>query len=84
MRGEAKEMQERSEKVTIKVRKLKQLQRQLLRDIRFLTVRAACYYNRKRSVESDLKEGEPVYLIRRNIKTKRPVSKLDFIKLGPF
>lgn len=32
----------------------------------------------------DLKKGGMVYLLRRNIKTKRPSNKLDHIKLGPY
>jgi len=31
-----------------------------------------------------LKEGDRVYLLRKNIKTQRPSSKLDHVKLGPF
>jgi len=31
-----------------------------------------------------LREGDPVYLLRKNIKTKRPSKKLDHTKLGPF
>jgi hypothetical protein len=31
-----------------------------------------------------LKEGDKVYLLRRNLKTKRLSSKLDWKKLGPF
>ena len=31
-----------------------------------------------------LKKGDKVYLLRKNIKTKRPNNKLDFKKLGPF
>lgn len=31
-----------------------------------------------------LKEGDKVYLLRKNIQTKRPSSKLDHKKLGPF
>src|SRR6266513_6099994 len=30
------------------------------------------------------KEGDKVYLRRKNIQTKRPSSKLDYTKLGPF
>jgi hypothetical protein len=32
----------------------------------------------------ELKEGNKVYLLRKNIKTKRPNDKLDYKKLGPF
>jgi hypothetical protein len=42
------------------------------------------YYNKSRITEPPLKEGDKVYLLRRNIKTKRPSNKLDFKKLGPF
>jgi hypothetical protein len=42
------------------------------------------YYDTKRMKGLSLKEGDKVYLLRRNIKTKRPSDKLDFKKLGPF
>ena len=32
----------------------------------------------------ELKEGDKVYLLRKNVKTKRPSDKLDHKKLGPF
>jgi len=35
-------------------------------------------------MEPTLKEGDKVYLLRRNIKTKQPSDKLDHKKLGPF
>ena len=41
-------------------------------------------YNKSRGRELILKKGDKVYLLRRNIKTKRPTSKLDHIKIGPF
>jgi len=42
------------------------------------------YADQRRSEASTLKEGDKVYLTRRNIKTKRPSDKLDFKRLGPF
>jgi Chromo (CHRromatin Organisation MOdifier) domain len=42
------------------------------------------YYNKKRSVGPSLKEGDKVYLLRKNVATKRPSDKLDHKKLGPF
>jgi hypothetical protein len=42
------------------------------------------YYNQKHSVEPTLKEGDKVYLLRKNIATKRPSDKLDHKKLGLF
>lgn len=40
--------------------------------------------NKNRIEGPTLEEGGKVYLLRKNIKTKRPNSKLDFTKLGPF
>jgi hypothetical protein len=42
------------------------------------------YANRRRIGGPTFKRGDMVYLARRNIRTKRPSSKLDFKKLGPF
>ena len=42
------------------------------------------YYNDKRIKGLSLKEGDKVYLFKRNLKTKKPNSKLDYKKLGPF
>ena len=44
----------------------------------------AKYANKKRTKGPVLKEGDHVYLLRRNFKTTRPSEKLDFKKLGPF
>jgi hypothetical protein len=42
------------------------------------------YYNQKYSIGPTLKEGDKVYLLRKNIATKRPSDKLDHKKLRPF
>ena len=42
------------------------------------------YANAKRSGGSSLSKGDSVYLIRKNVKTKRFSLKLDYVKLGPF
>jgi hypothetical protein len=73
-----------NQKATIKVDMMRQLHEKLNMDIRFLNERMAKYANAKRLGGPTLREGDPVYLIRRNIKTKRPSSKLDHVKLGPF
>ena len=74
----------RAEQATLEVEKIKTLQQQLATDIQFLNERSAAYANKKRSMEPTLKEGDKVYLLRKHIKTKRPSTKLDFKKLGPF
>jgi hypothetical protein len=63
---------------------LRNLHEQLSLDIKFIAQRTAHYYNTKRSMEPTLKKGDKVYLLRRNINTKRPSDKLDHKKLGPF
>jgi hypothetical protein len=60
------------------------LRTQLLRDIEFMNLKMAIYYNKKHGSAPDLKKGEKVYLLRRNIKTKRPSQKLDHQKIRPF
>jgi hypothetical protein len=42
------------------------------------------YYNKYRNIRPILKEKDKVYLIQRNIQTKRPSIKLDHKKLGLF
>ena len=42
------------------------------------------YYDLKRLKGPILEEGGKVYLLRRNIRLKRPYEKLDFKKYGPY
>jgi hypothetical protein len=60
------------------------LRTQLSRDIEFMNLRMVIYYNQKHGSTPDLKKGEKVYLLRRNIKIKRPSQKPDHQKLGLF
>jgi hypothetical protein len=74
----------RAEKALTLVEELKQLHSQLAARIKDKNQKTMEYANRKRSMEPSLKKGDKVYLLRKNIKTKRPSTKLDFKKLGPF
>jgi hypothetical protein len=49
-----------------------------------MNLRTARYYNENHQEGPDLKKGEKVFLLQKNIKTKRPSRKLDHLKLGPF
>ena len=40
--------------------------------------------NKKRKSGPQLKEGDRVYLLTKNLKSKRPSRKLDYMKVGPF
>jgi hypothetical protein len=73
-----------SQSASLEIDKLKGLHHQLQADIEFLNGRTAIYANKHRSQEPSWKEGDRVYLLRKHIKTKRPSSKLDFKKLGPY
>ena len=42
------------------------------------------YYNARRSRGLDLKEGDKVWLIYKNFKSRRLSKKLDYIRLGLF
>ena len=76
------EPEERTEGPT--PQELAEIHRQLHQDLKFVSLRMAHYYNKKRSTEPILGEGDKVFLIRRNIKSRRPNQKLDHVKLGPF
>ena len=42
------------------------------------------YINKKRKIAPLLKKGNKVYLLTKNLKTKKPSKKLDHVKVGPF
>src|SRR5436305_12022705 len=63
---------------------LKTLYEQIHKDIEFTNIWIIKNANKKRVQEHSYKEGDKVYLLQRNIKTKRPSNKLDFKRLGLF
>jgi len=42
------------------------------------------YYNLKKSEGLDLKEGDKVWLLYKNFKSRQLSKKLDYVKIGPF
>jgi len=46
--------------------------------------RSAKYQNKKRKTASQLKEGDKVYLLTKNLRTRKPSKKLDHVKVEPF
>ena len=73
-----------SEKAHVSIQKIQELHKALKEDLEFIAQRTAKHANKKRSEGPDLRKGGMVYLLRKNIKTKRPSDKLDHTKLGPF
>jgi two-component SAPR family response regulator len=61
---------------------MRNLHKELSQDIKFIANKSLIYYNKKRLRGSTLQEGDPVYLLWKNIKTKRLNTKLDHTKLG--
>jgi hypothetical protein len=68
----------------LQVLDLKAFHKELAADLVFFTKRIILYYDGYYSIEPMLKEGDKVYLIRRNIQTKQLSTKLDHKKLGLF
>jgi len=52
--------------------------------MRFATYRTAKYYDKDWLLTPIFKKKEKVFLLRRNIKTKRPSTKLDHVKIELF
>ena len=68
----------------IQIEQLQLLHKELQKNIQFLNKRSVLYVNKRRDRGLTLKEGNKVYLLKRNIKTKKSSNKLNYIKLKPF
>ena len=56
----------------------------MLLDIKFYINKVVFYYNKSYLKGPRLKKGDKVYLLQRNIKTIRPLDKLDYKKIRLF
>ena len=72
------------QKITLQIKQLQLLYKELQKNIQFLVKRFVLYVNEKRNKEFILKEKDKVYLLRRNIKTKKLSNKLNHTKLKSF
>jgi two-component SAPR family response regulator len=61
---------------------MKDLHEELSWDIEFIINKLSMYYNKKRLRGPTLLKGDLIYLLWKNIKTKRLSTKLDHTKLG--
>jgi len=82
--GDTIEAKTFAQKAQVQTSRIQQLHKTLRRELQYLQYRMRLQANKKRSGGPDLKEGDLVYVSRRNIKTRRPSTKLDHTKLGPF
>jgi hypothetical protein len=69
---------------TWRAKEMQELHENLRLDLTFRRQQMVKYANRKRLGGPILEGGDKVYLLRRNIKSKKPSKKLDAVKLGPF
>ena len=82
--GEKRKNESKSDEAVKAAEKLKNIHKQLSRDIEFMNAKSAIYYNQGHADGPTFERGEKVYLVRKNIRTKRPSQKLDHQKIGPF
>ena len=73
-----------TESAITSVDQLKEVHQQSLENIAKAQSRAISYTNQKRKTAPQLKEGDKVYLLTKNLRTRRPTKKLDKVKVGPF
>jgi hypothetical protein len=71
-------------RAAVKADKMSSLYAILKEELEFVRTRMKKFYNRTRLEGPRLEEGDKVYLVSRNLRTKRPSRKLDFRKIGPF
>ena len=71
-------------RAVVKADKMSLLYAMLKEELEFIRTRMKKFYDRNRLEGPRLEEGGKVYLISRNLRTKRPSRKLDFRKIGPF
>jgi hypothetical protein len=68
----------------VQVDKIKDLYKELSNNIIWINQRMTFYANKLKLESPRLREGDIVYLLRRNIKITRSNNKLDSKKIGPF
>ena len=82
--GESRETESLSESALVWAERLMNLHKHLREEISRKNEKSKSYANKSRIEGPTFKRGDKVFLLRKNIKTKRPNSKLDHKKLGPF
>ena len=73
-----------TESAITSVEALKEVHQKSLENIAKAQSRSISYVNKKRKTAPLLKEGDKVYLLTKNLRTRRPTKKLDKVKVGPF
>ena len=71
-------------RAAVKADQMHSLHAMLKEELEFVRLRMKQHYDKHRLEGPRLERGDKVYLISRNLRTKRPNRKLDFRKIGPF
>jgi hypothetical protein len=71
-------------RAAIRAERLQEMQGMLRDTLEFVRERMRVHYDKHRVEGPPLEEGDKVFLLTRNLRTKRPSKKLDFKKIGPF
>ena len=71
-------------RAAVKADQMHALHAMLKEELEFVRLRMKQHYDKHRLEGPRLERGDKVYLISRNLRTKRPSKKLDFKKMGPF
>ena len=66
------------------VNNLSQVHQEVMSNIQQANQTYSKYYNQSREPQPEFNIGNKVWLLRRFVTTKRPCSKLDYTRLGPF
>ena len=72
------------DKALVKTKELKEVYKNLRDTIKDLNKKVRLQANKNQKDGPQLKEGDKVYLLTKNMKTKRPSKKLDHVKVGLF
>ena len=81
---EPRGLQPVADKAQLTTSRMTELHEALQSHLQEISTKTTKQANKKRIEGPTLKKGGMVYLLRKNIKTKRPSGKLDHTKLGPF
>ena len=73
-----------AERALVHTAEMKSLHQQMQRQIEYANKKVEGQANKKRKNGPQLKEGDKVYLLTKNMRTMRPSRKLDHVKGGPF
>jgi hypothetical protein len=73
-----------AEAAMVTAAEIKQIHEQAQGNLEAAQKKSVSYINKKRKMAPQLKKGDKVYLLTKNLRTRRPMKKLDHVKVRPF